>query len=692
MVELLVDGIWQDITGLVMVRDSGNISIKRGQTSEGSSPDPGSCDLQMNNRDGRFSPNNPMSIYYGKIGRNTQIRVSVPKGDDKSLRFWGEVSEWPEDWDVTDTDRWVDVTAAGILRRLRQNNTPLGSSMFRGFTSSDITDPVAYWPCEDGPQSTYIASAVGGPAMVLRGAPNLGSDTGYLCSGALPVMNNGSFSGDIPAYTVTGKTQVRFLMYLPSSLPDLTQLVRVGSTGSATYWTVAYGTGGTLYLQGFSSDGTTVLFDSGALAFGVDTERALVSMELTQNGPDIQWALAVDVIGGSALATGATFSSATVGMFTYVTVDPGLSVPDGVFGHIAVQPDVTSLSSIHQSLIAHVGETASGRLQRLCSEQSVNFTFLAPVSTDTMGPQLPEEFLTLLQECVDVDQGILFERETAFGLAYKSRNFLYNESPRASFSYTDAHLSDIPRPVPDAKLVQNQVTASRPQGSSAVATQETGPLSIQPPPFGVGLYADAPTLNLELDSDLPLHAQWRVHLGTVDEPRYPAISVNLARPEVASLRFDALDVLFGSRITVSGVPSRLGGDLSLLVIGIQETLTLFEHRITYVCQPYSPYLVAVAGTVGTSAKADTSGSTLAADMAPSDTSVSVATVSGDVWTTSAGDFPFDVTVTGEQMTVTGITGTTSPQTFTVTRSVNGVVKTHQAGESVSLTDPAIVAL
>jgi hypothetical protein len=34
----------------------------------------------------------------------------------------------------------------------------------------------------------------------------------------------------------------------------------------------------------------------------------------------------------------------------------------------------------------------------------------------------------------------------------------------------------------------------------------------------------------------------------------------------------------------------------------------------------------------------------------------------------------------------------TPQTFTVTRSVNGVVKAHTAGESVSLANPTILPL
>jgi hypothetical protein len=66
--------------------------------------------------------------------------------------------------------------------------------------------------------------------------------------------------------------------------------------------------------------------------------------------------------------------------------------------------------------------------------------------------------------------------------------------------------------------------------------------------------------------------------------------------------------------------------------------------------------------------------------------------SGPTWSTDPTDVPWDVTVGGERMTVTEVTGADSPQTWTVTRSVNGVVKSHAAGADVRLADPMIVAL
>lgn len=693
MVELLVDGSWVDITQRVMVRDSGGqISITRGQSAEGQQPTPGTCSLTLSNRDSLFSPANPLSPYYGKIGRNTQIRVSVAKGDDKSYRFWGEVPAWPEDWDGTDTDIWVDIEAAGILRRLGQGQTPLRSTMYRGLTSKATTKPVAYWPLEDGASSTSLAAVYGGTPMRIIGTPTIASDTGFLSSTALPVMNGASFMGQVPAYPVTGESQVRFLMYLPTAPPNGTQLVKVAATGTVPSWAVYYGAGGNLGIRGLDSDGLTVLFDTGTAALSVDGRRLRVSMEFTQVGVSATWALSViDADTGDVIGSSGIFTGVIIGRLTSVTITPGQTITDGVFGHISVQSDVTSTFDLAGQVTAFVGETVGARLGRLCGEEGIDYVTAVATSMDPMGPQLPNVFLSLFQECVDVDEGVLFEREVSFGLAYRPRIALYNQPPRLTLSYPGNQLAAVPKPVPDDQNVRNQVVAGRPTGSSATAALDSGPLSTLPPPLGVGVYPDNPTLNVESDGSLAQHAGWRVHLGTVNEPRYPAISVNLAHPSMATQRLAALNVLFGHRIVVASPPGRIGGDISQLVIGIAETITHFEHRITYVCEPESPYRVGVRDDAARGRR-DSDGSTLAADASPTDTSWLVATT-GPLWTTDPADYPQSLMVGGEQVTVGAVTGASSPQTFSsLTRSVNAVAKTQMAGTAVHVARPTIRAL
>src|SRR5216684_374942 len=79
--ELLLSGVWTDVTaGNYVYQRAGPAKITRGRPDESSQVVMATADLELNNRDGRFSPRNPLGAYYGSIGRNTQLRISVPEG------------------------------------------------------------------------------------------------------------------------------------------------------------------------------------------------------------------------------------------------------------------------------------------------------------------------------------------------------------------------------------------------------------------------------------------------------------------------------------------------------------------------------------------------------------------------------------------------------------------------------------
>ena len=202
----------------------------------------------------------------------------------------------------------------------------------------------------------------------------------------------------------------------------------------------------------------------------------------------------------------------------------------------------------------------------------------------------------------------------------------------------------------------------------------------------VGVYSDSLNVNVAYDDQLYTHAGWRVGLGTVDDYRFPTIGLNFAR--TAALIPTWLSAGIGSRVTVANPPAELPpGSLDLHVVGFEEFISPKLWTAVLNTAPARPYSV---GVIEDSFRLETGGSELNGAHDSVDTSLSVAITGTALWTTT--DVPFDIEIGGEQITVTAISGASSPQTFTVTRSVNTVVKSHDDGATVKLWRPAVLAL
>lgn len=78
--ELFYSGAWNTITDDVRVTTS-PVTITRGLTSESASAaEPTTCGCDLDSRDNRYAPRNPMSPLYDLIGRNTPMRLGYTVG------------------------------------------------------------------------------------------------------------------------------------------------------------------------------------------------------------------------------------------------------------------------------------------------------------------------------------------------------------------------------------------------------------------------------------------------------------------------------------------------------------------------------------------------------------------------------------------------------------------------------------
>lgn len=634
---------------------------------------------------------------------NTWTLTGGASIEDTDWRFHGEVPEWRPRRDTSGNDNYVPIDARGILTRLGIGNQPLQSPMRKSLSARD--DTVAYWPMEDGRDATRFGSALT-TGRVLRWAetdPNLASDSQFICSKPLPQMNGGRVTGVVAPYTHTGTICLQFLMYVPAATADLTLLARLNT--SSNRWDIRYGdvAGGSLRLEWYDSDGVKIS-ETAFITFAVDNDLRWVSLELTQNGANVDYQLATLQVGRSTgTATSGSAVMGNMGRATVFRTGHQGADPDAVFGHVIINTSIRSIYDVYQQLNAFIGETAGRRIERLCQENGVQFTALGDMDqTVTMGAQGVAAFLALVREAANTDHGILHEPRDREGIAYRSRESLTRQRTHLELSYTGNDLS-LYEPASTTATLQNEVTVSRGGVGSSVAggdstiSLDEGPLSVAEPPDGVGHgYAGSYTLNVEDDTVLDDHAAWLVHVGTVNQPRIERAAVALERASGFAddaARAVARGVDVGDVITITDLPEQIGSpdDLLQLVQGTSETLHQRTHTIEWSVSPASPYAVAVyddpAGD-GITARYSSDGTVLAEVLDTTETGIDISTPAGPQWTTDPAEYPFDIRVGGERITVGGCTTTgATTQTFTgCTRSVNGVVATHAIGDDVELWD------
>lgn len=718
-VEMLLGVTWTDITGDVLVRDG--IDISRGGGGEGGTAGPSQCTLTLNNRAGKYSPRNPLGPYYGMLGLNTQLRVTV----DSSSRFWGEISELPPRWDMSTRDAYVPITASGILRRIGQWARVAVGGLKQFYLS---TSPVTYWPLDEGSETaigiggvpaagTYTGSRFRrqiGVAVASFGDGVLGTHLapGLRINDTAPVTGFDTIQGSCVGSNATPDAIAMDFVYRadPEISGDgsalglwLVELTVDGTAANSTdQWTVQFSDTPArfellLNTDIYGSAAIVVSATSATLAAITDGLLHHVRMQLTQNGSNVDYALYVD---GTSVISG-TRNTHTLRRTR--SADVVYDRPDNnhdllCFGHLIIWENAANIPSVTDAsgnAHGHIGEAAGRRFERLCDEVDIPFTSEGNLDdTLAMGAQFEDSLTGQIAEVETTDQGMIYEPRDSLALGYRTRTSLLNQSPALTLNFTALQLTDPFEPVDDDQHVRNDVFAQRRDGASYQATLGTGRLSVQNPPNGVGRYKDEVQVNVETDDDLPGVGGWLLLLGTTDEARYPQIVVDRAGRGVApdpSLSAAVMTADVGDRIVVTGTrPLGIYNDISQIIVGYSETITPFGHRHAFACVPASPYEVLELDGVNSWLDPGTA-STLSSSATSTATSLSVATT-GFLWSTSGSNYPVPLLIDGEEMTLTAVSGASSPQTFTVTRSVNGVVKAHTSGAQVSLKRPGILGL
>jgi hypothetical protein len=658
-------GLWTDVTADLR----SPISITRGRGDEASTVGPSSMSVKLANDAGKYSRLNPTGPYYGLLNKNTPIRTWIDFGAGPELRYTGFVSEWPPRQQGGDVDQHIQVTAAGVTRRMQQGKT-LRSAIFRSVTSGQLPNVVGYWPLE----SDTSSGLPGGRPLRVKGtmpftAEARGGTAGFVTPPTLADQLSGSVQ--IPAST-TGYI-ISFWVDIPADLP-----IDGSYSTPAVTWTTPGSTHDGWYAIVSASSVAPGVIVVDSYQTGVDEQTITGSTDLRGLGPTmvsvhVQRQDATTVrygvyINGVLEPHWSTFTD-TFALPASVGINniPGIGGDtQGSISHLVVSwyPFTTFLLSFLSPLATagtgYLGERAADRIRRLAAEEGLTVDVAGDDGqSEPMGPQPVDTLLNILRDCETADGGVLYERRDG-RLAYATRAARYNATPVITLDYSAGHVAPPFEPTDDDQASRNDVTASasRSDGGSARVTDEASISTI-------GLYDDSVTVNVTDDDQLPHQAGWRVHLGTSDDYRYPQVTPNL-NGKASALMADwaGVDVSRAIRITnpASDLPP---GPIDLFAEGYSETIDTVSWTATANCSPGAPWRVVVLDDAALG-RVDTAGSALAASATSTASTLSVATSSGQLWTTSEADMPVDIIVGGEQMTVTAIGQTINSNAYFVT--------------------------
>jgi hypothetical protein len=388
----------------------------------------------------------------------------------------------------------------------------------------------------------------------------------------------------------------------------------------------------------------------------------------------------------TSVATMMTFDVFSPGrLATAVEVSPYAQLDGWQVAHLALWGYAAPVRSLADTaaMVAFAGERVVTRIVRTCGEDGIPETVGVLAEDDTsepMGPASPTTTIDVLRQCELTDHGVMDDHLGA--ITYRPRSSMYGQDPALVLDGDLGHLpATLPPPqLTDARL-RNRVSASTTYGGQTATVEDADSIDRQ----GLIAYSPSGGLNLANASLLRQHALWSLGHGTLREPQYPALPVRLStHPELVS-QWRAVQL--GSLIEVRHPPLPHRGPWRIQVRGVTvQWIGSKVWRASVVGVPYRPFEVAAVGTWRPGLTAQ-----LAMPMS-ADQTYAVVDVVGPLATTDPGDYPVDMAIGLERVTATACSGTSSPQTLTLTRAVDGLGGTHVSGESVDLWRPLVIGL
>lgn len=454
LVELLLGGVWVDVTADVYVR--GRITITRGRKDRGSRPSPSRCRFHLKNSPevrARYSPVNPTGEYYGLLLPNTVCRVSVNPNGTQLYRFCGVIPDFVLDRHATDNDRWVAVDAFGLVYALQGGNPPAYDAMRRFM---DRQTPRAYWPLTDGEEAGHALEvavggqpvrAVGESGSFYQGQPNWSG--GKLAPWLEPVVDLpngkvGMLTAPISIAADEGGWSFDHVRSGPGN-QDFWDYRDIGA-GNNDDQRVTWMTGVDPAFNSFSIS-VMVERETGGLLPTLIADVTAPQLFTNDDPHHIRLSVASAAGGTNTLVQLYIDGVAQLGATTWLNIGyrPLNSVtfgwdqsdaPSGsnfTTGHWAYwganPPDALDC---YKALAGHTGEHAGRRIERLCGEDGIPLRVVGDLDgTPLMGPQRTDDLMSLLEAAIAVDGGTLTDATDQLALEYRTNRSKYSQGVSA---------------------------------------------------------------------------------------------------------------------------------------------------------------------------------------------------------------------------------------------------------------------
>jgi len=680
-------GVWTDVGSLVK---GDSIEIHVGRDSAASGIQPGTLDLDLDNADGRFTPDNPTSTHYPNFVEGKRIRVRVTKSATTYVRFVGRITSLEPSFPTGEPSQSVThvaaVDALGDLARITLTTYPAASQIenYKAAVSA------AYYPLTDINEHVgmFDPLEIGDPLGVYDRTPG---------SGKIEARADETLDGS-QAYVqlFDGKGLWHPGVGIPASVHGggavhVTLCVKVSSSSYGEVVTIGN------YRRDSFSELSKVAWSASGFVVDVYSAGALLGSSAAIPAADGWHYLQLTAGGGSnsslivnnGASVDAGFGHGGTMRFVSIGGDLDMSaahlvVSDSsvsVYDALEVLPNIGTIDDLAATLTTMV--SASGL------QMSVNW------SGSAFSPSDPAALVN--RNALDA---LVTLADSQHGIAYASPSTSPTQSVIA-LANVDARPTTVALTVDaEGDLTQGPTLIRQLDGRVSAATGSSPSASVTVVDSSV---TDVGSADVEVQTalyqrnDLHAVASDRIARGRDQATRISSLTVDLATAS-NDLYAAFYAVTPGERLRLSGLPTTYFGVSYIdgYVEGWTERPGVTGYEVVFDLSP---------ADAPTEARYDTGRYAFGDGVCTVTSGTAVGTTStGTIvltWATSptlstaAGDYPMDFDWNGERVTVTSApAGGTSPRTLTITaRGVAPTVaRSHSAGESIEPWDAARYAL